>query len=870
MEAPSSASPRHVPDKPTIDGLEAKWLARWAADGTYDFDRTATRATVFSIDTPPPTVSGTLHIGHVFSYTQTDVIARYQRMRGRDVFYPMGWDDNGLATERRVENFFGVRCDPSVGFDPNFTPPERPSGAKVPVSRGNFLELCTRLTTTDEGAFKELWQQLGLSVDWSLEYSTIGPLARAVSQRGFLEMLDRGDVYQSEAPTLWDVDFRTAVSQAELEDRELASAYQRVRFDPVEGGTPIEIETTRPELIASCVALVAHPDDARYRALVGREVLTPLYRVPVPVLTHHLAEPDKGTGVAMICTFGDVTDVVWWRELALPTRALIGRDGTFRPAPFGTDGWPSADPLAAAEHYRAIEGKNVNRAREVVVAQLVEAGSRIGEPRPITHAVKFYEKGERPLEIVTSRQWFVRTLAMRETLLARGEQLRWHPDHMRHRYRSWVEGLNTDWNISRQRYSGVPFPLWYPVSADGNVDFDHLLPAAHDRLPIDPAADAPAGYREDQRGQPLGFVGDPDVMDTWATSSLTPQLAGHQGTDLFERVYPMDLRAQAHEIIRTWLFSTVVRAQLSHDALPWTDVAIAGWVLDPDRKKMGKSKGNATTPVGLLQEHGADALRYWSACARPGVDTAFDDAQIRIGRRLSVKVLNASNFVLGRVGLGVAPPMSAITTALDCDIRDGLVQLVTDATSSFDNYDYARALERTESYFWQFCDDYVELAKERAYGPPEDPGTQSAHATLATSLSVLLRLFAPFLPFTTEEVWSWHREGSIHRAPWPTLSELTRTVADEPPRTVANHAAPDVAETFRASSEVLRAVRRAKTDAHRSQRADVALCVVRGPQSMVNGVLAAKADLCAAGSIAELKVESVPGEFTVEVTLPIE
>ena len=855
MEDALAPTHRQVPDKPTVDGLEERWMTVWDKEKIYRFNRDAARESVYSIDTPPPTVSGTLHIGHVFSYTHPDVVARFWRMRGKDVFYPMGWDDNGLPTERRVENFYGVRCDPALPYDPKYRPPEKPGKDKVSISRKNFVELCVELAAIDEEAFKQLWRAIGVSIDWSFEYSTISKDAQTVSQRAFLQMVTRQEVYSAEAPTLWDIDFRTAVSQAELEDRERPGAYHRLAFSRADATGTVDVDTTRPELLASCVALVAHPDDERYQPLLGTSVVTPLFGVEVPILAHELADPEKGTGVAMICTFGDTTDVVWWRELNLPTRALIGRDGRFMAADFADESWSVRDAaLAQAFYDREVWNKTVNQARAAIVDGLRSAGALIGDVREITHPVKFYEKGERPLEIVTSRQWFVRTLERRDELLARGEELRWHPDYMRHRYRSWVEGLNVDWNISRQRFFGVPFPVWYPVDENGEIDFDHLMAAHDEDLPVDPSSDVPAGYREDQRGAPGGFVGDPDVMDTWATSSLSPQIAGRWGTELFQRVFPMDLRPQAHDIIRTWLFSTIVRSHLQFDSLPFSDALISGFILDPDRKKMSKSIGNSVTPMPLVEQYGADALRYWAAGGRPGSDTAFDEGQLKIGRRLGIKILNASKFVLGRLDDAEIPAPAEVTEPIDLDLLALLAKLITAATDDFENYDYARALERSESFFWSFCDDYLELVKIRAYGEADDAPTRSARATLAIALSVLQRLFAPIMPFVSDEVWHWWHTHSVHASPWPTLQEL-------PTLDVSG-----AGSTYGPVCDVLEAIRRAKSSAKVSQRAEVTSVTVRAPAEFLAAVALCQEDLVAAGGVRSL-VTREETELSVEVIL---
>ena len=844
-----------LPEKPTIDGLEARWAAHWQEAGTYRFDRSAERADVYSIDTPPPTASGTLHVGHVFSFTHTDTIARFQRMRGRQVFYPMGWDDNGLPTERRVQVYYGVRCDPSLPYDPDFTPPEKPGKQQLPVSRGNFVELCRELTALDEVAFEELFRRLGLSVDWALQYATIDARSRTVAQRAFLRALARGEAYQAEAPTLWDVTFRTAVAQAELTDKEQDSAYHRVAFHRG-GGETIEIDTTRPELLAACVALVAHPDDERYQPFFGTSVTTPVFGVEVPVLAHHLAQADKGTGIAMVCTFGDTTDVTWWRELQLPTRAILGRDGRVMADP--PPGLSSAAGLAA---YARLAGSTVFTAKQTMVELLRESGELIGDPRPMKHPVKFYERGDKPLEIVASRQWYIRNggrdADLRARLVARASEITWHPAFMQSRYENWVEGLNGDWLVSRQRFFGVPFPVWYRLDANGEPDYDHPVVATEDSLPVDPSSDCPPGFTPAQRGVAGGFMGDPDVLDTWATSSLSPQIAGgwERDPDLFARVFPMALRPQGHDIIRTWLFSTIVRSDAEFDCVPWHHAAISGWILDPDRKKMGKSTGNALTPLGILEEHGSDAVRYWAASGRPGTDTAFETGQMKIGRRLAIKLLNASKFVLSFDATAEATDPAEITEPVDHALLAELARVVARATKAFESYDYTRALEVTETFFWSFCDDYVELVKERAYGGQGSAPEASAKATLATALSVQLRLFAPILPFVTEEVWSWWREGSVHRAAWPDAETLAELAGDGD------------ADLLGPVATVLTAVRKAKSEAKVSMRARVERAVVAGPAESVAQVALADADLRAAGCIATLALE--PGGEVLSVVVQL-
>jgi valyl-tRNA synthetase len=842
-----------MPDKPALEGLESRWGQVWETDGTYRFSRTeATRDSVFSIDTPPPTASGSLHIGHVFSYTHTDVKARFERMRGKSVFYPMGWDDNGLPTERRVQNFYGVRCDPSLPYDADFTPPFEGGDGKsskaadqVPISRRNFVELCERLTVEDEKQFEDVWRTLGLSVDWTQSYRTIDDRSQAMAQKAFLRNLARGEAYQADAPTLWDVTFRTAVAQAELEDKEMPGAYHKLAFHRTDGEGDVLIDTTRPELLPACVALVAHPDDERYQALFGTTVRSPLFDVEVPVVAHHLAQPDKGSGIAMVCTFGDTNDVVWWRELQLPNRAVIGFDGRFV-----SEAPAAIESEAGRDAYAQLAGKTVFSAKQSVVEQLTASGELVGEIRKITHPVKFFEKGDKPLEIVSTRQWYIvngaRDEQLQQSLLERGREVSFHPDFMRVRYDNWVNGLNGDWLISRQRFFGVPLPVWYPLDADGNPVFDDVIVPDEASLPVDPSSDAAPGYDESQRGVPGGFQGELDVMDTWATSSLTPQLAGGWETDpeLFDLVFPYSLRPQGQDIIRTWLFSTALRSQLEHGTVPWTNASISGFIVDPDRKKMSKSKGNVVTPAAMLDDHGSDAVRYWAASSRLGTDAAFDPQnpkQIKIGRRLAIKVLNAAKFVYS---FELPSGEHRVTEPLDRDLLAEFATVIGAATDALEGYDHARALEITEKFFWTFCDDYLELVKERAYGATTPAEQASAVLALQTTIDGLLRLLAPYLPFATEEVWSWTHDGSVHRASWPTAAELGEV--GQPSGLLA------------LVGEALIGVRRAKSDAKASQKTPVVSATIAAPAAQLAVLRRAASDLAAVGKIQSL--EFVEGE----------
>lgn len=845
----------NAPKKASLDGLEDKWGEAWEANGTYSYEL-APRENTYSIDTPPPTVSGSLHVGHCFSYTHTDIIARYKRMRGLNVFYPMGWDDNGLPTERRVQNYYGVRCDPSLPYEEDFVPPHDGGDGKSikyadqkPISRRNFIELCWKLTEEDERQFERLWRHLGLSVDWKQHYQTIGAKAQKVAQAAFLKNLERGEAYQKEAPGLWDVTFQTAVAQAELEAREYPGHYHKILFHT--DGEDIRIDTTRPELLPACVALIAHPDDERYVHLFGTTAVSPAFGVEIPILSHPLAEKDKGAGIAMCCTFGDLTDVAWWRDLGLDMRPVLGKDGRIIRE---TPEWITDEK--GRELFSEIAGKTPFTSRKIIAEYLADSGEMIGDPEPTQRMTNFFEKGDKPLEIVPSRQWYIRNggtsyvedngKELRENMIEAGKELAFHPDWMRVRYDNWVNGLNSDWLISRQRFFGVPLPLWYRVTEAGDVDYNDVLTPDFEQLPIDPSSDCPPGFTEDQRGQAGGFVGEVDIMDTWATSSLSAQIVSGWLTDdeLFAATYPMDLRPQGQDIIRTWLFSSMVRGHLEFGENPWKHAAISGWILDPDRKKMSKSKGNVVTPMDLLERHSSDAVRYWAASARLGTDAAFEENQMKIGRRLAIKLLNASKFALTMAGDTVEFNPAKVSLPIDKAMLAKIAEVVATATEAMEGYDHTRALEVAETAFWSFCDNYLELVKDRAYNRDSQFSTEdceSARCALALGVDAFVRLFAPVLPYATEEVWSWYAAGSVHTANWPEAAPL---------RAAGEGADPDLLVTAGAALAKLRKVKSENKVSQRTSYLSVGMMAPDEDHDAINTVMA---DLrCAAHIAGEL------------------
>lgn len=851
-----------VDDKPKhfdFKQAEEQMHARWQQLGIYEYDQTRPRQETFVVDTPPPTASGSLHVGHIFSYTQTDIIVRFQRMLGKNIFYPMGWDDNGLPTERRVQNYYHIRCDPSIPYEHGYSAEQ--ASAKVRkkppqvVSRPNFIEQCEKLTKEDEKTFKHLFSRIGLSVDWRQEYATIESSSRKQAQLSFLDLHEKGHIYQTEAPTMWDVDFQTAVAQAELEEREQDGAFHHIRFKVAESDESFVIATTRPELLAACVGVACHPDDERYKHLVGKTAVTALFQAPVPIFASELVEKDKGTGILMVCTFGDQTDVQWWRDHKLALRQIFARNGRLIPVQFsGVENggeaseqpkeaqWLSLAPEQAQAAYDQIAGKNIKQAKAAVVEMLADPERGWSEdqplltepPKPIKHAVKFFEKGDRPLEFMTTRQWFVGLLEQKQALLDQGEKLTWHPPFMQHRLKNWTENLGLDWCISRQRYFGVPFPVWYALDANGEVDYAKPLLAKPEALPVDPMQDCPEGYKEEQRGEPNGFSGEPDVFDTWFTSSLTPQISSHWQVDegRHKALFPADLRPQSHEIIRTWAFYTIAKAWLHEASLPWHHVAISGWVLDPDRKKMSKSKGNVVVPHDIIDEFGADAVRYWAGQAKLGMDTAFETQVMKVGRRLSTKLYNAAKLVHSQTGEEATP-----CTELDRSLLAELAKLTKKTRQLFENMDYAAVLQSVESFFWtHFADTYLEFVKARLRDErPEHAAERgSALATLRMTLSALLRMFAPFMPYITEEIWQWalaEQTGkpSIHVSRWPDAKEVS-----------LNAEAPVSEKSFTLACTAFAAINRYKTEhkiAFKGELSRLKLFVHPSELSVLKGVV---------------------------------
>lgn len=781
---------KELPQKYDHQTTEKKWQNHWFEGNVYGWKNDQSRENTFVIDTPPPTVSGLLHMGHVFSYTQCDFVARYQRMKGKDVFYPMGFDDNGLPTERLVEKTKKIQAHRYIAEH----------------GREAFVELCDEVAEDARADFRALFQSVALSVDWDQEYHTISPEVRTLSQMSFLDLFAKKHVERKLQPMLWDPVDQTAIAQAEVEDKELPSHFSDITFGVEGSDEKVTIGTTRPELIPACVGLFYHPEDARYTHLAGKAAITPLFGVKVPIMADESVEMDKGTGIMMCCTFGDEADIEKWRKHHLPTRTIINKYGKLDLdlplQPTDTDpmgegcfapgfAWPE-------ELKEKLQGKKVSNtdkkhpgARQIMLELLAESGDLL-ESRPITHAVKCAERSGAALELIPTYQWFVKVLDKKEALKAKAAECNWYPEWMKLRMDQWIDGLSWDWCISRQRYFGVPFPIWYSKRAG---EEGKIITAQADELPINPLITPPKGYSMDE------VEPETDVMDTWNTSSISPQINSHAISDTmgldFDRhkaLYPADLRPQAHEIIRTWAFYTVVKSHLHNACVPWKELMISGWCLAEDKTKMSKSKGNVVTPVELIEEQGTDAVRYWAATSRLGQDTAYSTDLLKIGRKLVTKLWNATKFAaLHFDKLETTPPRAiddaAITAPLDKWILTRLHHAVAAATEAFEKHEYADALRATENFFWNdFCDNYLELVKARAYdeaGANAEAQKSAVHA-IYHCLEGILKLFAPIAPHITEELYAhlfvdqYTQNGSLHaRGTWPNAADYPVFDAEE-------------------------------------------------------------------------------------------
>ena len=722
-----------LPPRYDPQSIEPQIQALWEREGIYAFDPDSS-APVFAIDTPPPTVSGHLHLGHVYSYSQTDFLARFQRMRGANVYYPMGFDDNGLPTERLVE--------------------KRTGKTVADLGRSAFIAECLRVSDEAQQEYRALWQRLGLSVDWRHTYRTIGDEARRLAQWSFLDLYRKGLAYRQDAPTIWCPFCQTAIAQAELEDRERETTFYTLAFR-LENGTTLPIATTRPELLPACVAVFVHPDDARFAGRIGQSVTTPLGE-RVPLLADPLADPAKGTGAVMCCTFGDTTDIEWWRTHNLPLRIILGRDGRLTEA-------------AGADY----AGLTSAEARERIDADLEARGLLLGR-EPAAQTVRVHERCDTPVEYLVTPQWFIRALDFKPELLAAGERIMWHPAHMGERYRDWVENLKWDWCISRQRAFGVPIPVWY-CDACGTV----ALPDDA-RLPLDPANAAPDAPCAECGG--TTFTPERDVMDTWATSSLSPQIAGSYFSDpaLYARVTPFALRPQAHEIIRTWAFYTILKSLHHFGQLPWASVVISGWGLAPEGSgKISKSKGGGgLAPAEVIARYSADAARYWAASTGPGKDSVISEEKMRTGLKLAAKLWSVARFAEPFIAEGAAHPAHGDLAPADRWILSRAERLVQRATALLEGGDWAAAKAEIEAFFWrELADNYLELAKARLYDA-QAPGHTAAAHSLRSVLLATMKLFAPFLPYVTEAIYQGifaESEGteprSIHRTHWPLADE---------------------------------------------------------------------------------------------------
>ncbi len=755
-----------MPAKYSASECEAKWARRWIDGGIYKFD-SSDRENVFVIDTPPPTVSGDMHAGHAFSYAQQDFVARYHRMKGKKVYYPFGTDDNGLPTERLVEKLKKV--------DSNR------------MDRSEFVELCDKTIKEIQPAFVQDWINLGMSCDFSSSYSTINKYCQKTSQASFLDLFKKGLVHRSETPISWCVKCQTAIAQAEFENIELDSHFNDVAFKV--GSEDLVVSTTRPELIPACVGLFYHPDDVRYKMLKGKFAKVPLFDYEVPILSDGGVDPEKGTGLMMVCTFGDKEDVEKWHKYHLELRIVFEKEGRLN------------------ELGGKYKGMKIKDARKAILEDLKVNGSLLKQDQ-IKHNVNVHDKCGTEIEFLKTKQWYIKVLENKHDFLEAGNKIKWFPEYMKSRYVHWVENLNWDWCISRQRHFGISFPVWYEKRT-GNI-----VVADESQLPVDPEKDIPEGYKKED------LIPEMDVMDTWATSSVSPQVVldwkGESGYGVNFENYPCGLRPQAHDIIRTWAFYTIVKGIYHHGKIPWKEILISGHVLDKDGKKLSKSKGNYIPPQEIFKKYGADSLRLWAATSKLGEDLRYREEDIKSAQKTVTKLWNASKFVHMHLkdydcaGKEYDPEKLEL---MDRWLLIKLNKVINNATDGFDIYEYSKAKKEVENFFWGiFCDNYLEIVKDRLYNPKErgELSRLSGQYALHSVLLDVLKIFAPIAPFITDEIYSYHfseNGKSIHMSDWP---EADIAVEDE-----------DIEKVGDRFVEVLREVRKVKSESGKSLKEEI-------------------------------------------------
>ena len=717
--------------------VEKQLQTKWEKEGIYVFKNDKSRP-VYSIDTPPPTVSGSLHIGHIFSYTQAEMIARYRRMRGYNVFYPFGFDDNGLPSERLVEKESGIKAKD--------------------LTRSEFIKKCVETTQKYETEFKDLWKSMGFSCDWNLQYSTVSDNSQKLSQQSFIELARSGNAYIKESPVLWCTECQTSIAQAELETREKESTFNYIPFY-LDDEHYIEIATTRPELLFGVVCVFVNPEDERYKEYIGKNVRVPLYDFEVPIIGDEKAAIDKGTGAVMCATFGDTTDVEWVQEHNLPYKQVMMSDGMIN----------SSVPY--------IGGMYVKKARKAIIELLAEKNLLL-KTEPLSHMVAVHERCGTDVEIIPSKQWYIDVLSKKDEMLLAGDKIKWHPSVMKNRYVNWVENLKWDWCISRQRYFGVPFPVWYCKDC-GKPQFADIKD-----LPVNPLEKKYDGVCECGCSE---FIPESSVLDTWATSSITPiinrEKAKEYGVD--DKFLPMSMRTQAHEIIRTWAFYTIAKSLYHTGDIPWNDAMICGFVLAKPGEKISKSKGNSKlTPQALVETYSADVIRYWAASARLGTDTFFDQKEMQeASKRIITKLWNSSKFVLSHLqdfSLDDNPELLPI----DRWIIEKTNQTLLETEKLLDQYEIGLARKIVDDLFWKdLCDNYIEIVKERLYRPDIHgiEERKSAQKAIYYSLLNILKMYAIYIPHITEYIYlkglkDFDGANSIHCTIWPDVKEIDNNI----------------------------------------------------------------------------------------------